>query len=60
MGNAAMLPKKKSHDSGDEFYKDKLTLSKFYREQLLPLASGYASSITAGKDDLYAMKAENF
>jgi len=26
----------------------------------LPLASGYASSITAGKDDLYAMKAENF
>ena len=29
-------------------------------EQLLPLASGYKSSITAGKDDLYAMKAENF
>ena len=39
---------------------DKLTLSKFYIEQLLPLTSGYASAVTAGKDDLYAMKADNF
>ena len=60
MGKAAILANKKFKESGDEFYKDKLTLSKFYIEQLLPLASGYASSITAGKDDLYAMKAENF
>ncbi len=60
MGKAAILANKKFKESGDEFYKDKITLSKFYIEQLLPLASGYASSITAGKDDLYAMKAENF
>ena len=60
MGKAAILANKKFKETGDEFYKDKLTLSKFYIEQLLPLASGYASSITAGKDDLYAMKAENF
>jgi hypothetical protein len=55
-----MLANKKFKETGDEFYKDKITLSKFYIEQLLPLASGYASSVTAGKDDLYAMKAENF
>src|SRR6056300_1076799 len=60
MGKAAILANKKFKERGDEFYKDKLTLSKFYIEQLLPLASGYASSITAGKDALYAMKAENF
>ncbi len=60
MGKAAILANKKFKETGDEFYKDKITLSKFYIEQLLPLASGYASSITAGKDDLYAMKAENF
>ena len=60
MGKAAMLANKKFKETGDEFYKDKITLSKFYIEQLLPLASGYASSVTAGKDDLYAMKAENF
>ena len=47
-------------DVDDEFYSDKLTLSKFYIEQLLPLSSGYASAVTAGKEDLYAMKAENF
>src|SRR5210317_820881 len=60
MGKAAILANKKFKETGDEFYKDKITLSKFYIEQLLPLAAGYASSITAGKDDLYAMKAENF
>ena len=60
MGKAAILANKKFKETGDEFYKDKITLSKFYIEQLLPLASGYKSSITAGKDDLYAMKAENF
>ena len=38
----------------------KITLSKFYIEQLLPLASGYASAVTAGKEDLYNIKAENF
>ena len=50
----------KFEEDKDEFYKNKITLSKFYIEQLLPLASGYASSVTAGKEDLYAMKAENF
>jgi len=60
MGKAAILANKKYKDTKDEFYSDKLTLCNFYMEQLLPLASGYASSITAGKDDLFAMKAENF
>ena len=35
-------------------------LGGFYIEQLLPLASGYASSVTAGKDDLFNIKAESF
>ena len=60
MGKAAILANKKFKDTNDEFYSDKLTLSKFYIEQLLPLSSGYASAVTAGKEDLYAMKAENF
>ena len=60
MGKAAILANKKFKETNDEFYSDKLTLSKFYIEQLLPLSSGYASSVTAGKEDLYAMKAENF
>ncbi len=60
MGKAAILAHKKHKETNDDFYADKLTLCNFYMEQLLPLASGYASSITAGKDDLFAMKAENF
>ena len=60
MGKAAILANKKFKETNDEFYTDKLTLSKFYMEQLLPLTSGYASAVTAGKDDLYAMKADNF
>ena len=60
MGKAAMLANKKFKETKDEFYNDKLTLSKFYIEQLLPLTSGYASAVTAGKEDLYAMKADNF
>ena len=47
-------------ETGDEYYNEKITLSKFYIEQLLPLASGYASSVTAGKDDLFNIKAESF
>ena len=60
MGRAAIIANKKYKETNDEFYADKLTLCSFYIEQLLPLASGYASAITAGKDDLFAMKAENF
>ncbi len=60
MGKAAILANKKYKETNDEFYSDKLTLSKFYIEQLLPLSSGYASAVTAGKEDLYVMKAENF
>ena len=51
---------KKYEETGDEYYAEKITLSKFYIEQLLPLASGYASAVTAGKEDLYNIKAENF
>ena len=60
MAKAAILAKQKLEDTEDEFYSDKITLSKFYMEQLLPLASGYTSSIKAGKDDLYSIKSENF
>ena len=60
MGKAAVLATKKLEETGDEYYKEKITLSKFYIEQLLPLASGYASSVTAGKDDLFNIKAESF
>ena len=60
MGKAALLATKKYEETGDEYYAEKITLSKFYMEQLLPLASGYASAVTAGKEDLYNIKAENF
>ena len=60
MGKAAILATKKLEETGDEFYNDKITLSKFYIEQLLHLASGYASAVTAGKDDLFNIKAESF
>ena len=60
MGKAAILATKKHEETGDEYYNEKITLSKFYIEQLLPLASGYASSVTAGKDDLFNIKAESF
>ena len=60
MGKAALLATKKYEETGDDYYAEKITLSKFYIEQLLPLASGYASAVTAGKEDLYNIKAENF
>ena len=60
MGKAALLATKKYEETGEEYYAEKITLSKFYIEQLLPLASGYASAVTAGKEDLYNIKAENF
>ena len=60
MSKAAILATKKLEETGDEYYNEKITLSKFYIEQLLPLASGYASSVTAGKDDLFNIKAESF
>jgi alkylation response protein AidB-like acyl-CoA dehydrogenase len=50
MGKAALLATKKYDETGDEYYAEKITLSKFYIEQLLPLASGYASAVTAGKE----------
>ena len=55
-----ILASNKFEETGEDFYQDKITLSKFYIEQLLPLSSGYASSVTAGKEDLYNLKAESF
>ena len=49
---------KYSEDS--EFYNDKITLSKFYIEQLLPLASGYEQSIKSDVDVLFSINSENF
>ena len=43
-----------------EFYNDKITLSKFYIEQLLPLASGYEQSIKSDVDVLFSINSENF
>ena len=60
MGKALVKAHKKFTESNDEFYKDKITLSKFYLEQLLPLASGYIDAIKCGNEDLFKIKSNNF
>ena len=55
MGKAAMVATKKFKEDKDEFYKNKITLSKFYIEQLLPLSSSYAPSIFLGNENLYSI-----
>ena len=59
MGKAALIANKKTKENNDEFYSDKLILTKFYIEQLLPLTSGYLTSIKSGSDDLFKIKSSN-
>jgi len=60
MGKALIKAHTKFEESNKEFYKDKITLSKFYIEQLLPLASGYIDAIKSGDEDLFKIKSKNF
>jgi len=60
MGKALIKAHTKFEESNKEFYKDKITLSKFYIEQLLPLASGYIDAIKSGDEDLFKIKSNNF
>ena len=59
MAKAAILANKMHEDTNEEYYLNKVTISKFYISQLLPLAYGYVSSITADSKDLFSIKSEN-
>ena len=60
MGKAAVTATKNVLEDNAEFYNDKITLSKFYIEQLLPLASSYFSSVMLGKENLYSIDSNSF
>ena len=60
MGKAALTAQKQITDKDSEFYNDKITLSKFYIKQLLPIASGYEQSIKSDVDVLFSINSENF
>ena len=60
MGKAAVTATKNLLEDNTEFYNDKFTLSKFYIEQLLPLASSYFSSVMLGKENLYSIDSNSF
>ena len=60
MGKAAVTATKNLLEDNTEFYNDKITLSKFYIEQLLPLASSYFSSVMLGKENLYSIDSNSF
>ena len=60
MGKALIKAHTKFEESNNEFYEDKITLSKFYIEQLLPLASGYIDAIKSGDEDLFKIKSNSF
>ncbi len=60
MGKAAVTATKNLLENNAEFYNDKITLSKFYIEQLLPLASSYFSSVMLGKENLYSIDSNSF
>jgi len=47
-------------DEDKEYFQEKITVSKFYMEQILPQALGLIPAIKAGKEDLYNIKAENY
>ena len=60
MVKAAVLADKKYKETDEEFYKDKITLSKFYIEQLLPLSATNMPPIDCDVDDLFSIKNEDF
>ena len=60
MGKAAVTATKNLLEDNTGFYNDKITLSKFYIEQLLPLASSYFSSVMLGKENLYSIDSNSF
>ena len=60
MAKAAVLAEKKYKETDEEFYKDKITLSKFYIEQLLPLSATNMPPIDCDVDDLFSIKNEDF
>ena len=60
MAKAAVLADKKYKETDEEFYKDKITLSKFYIEQLLPLSATNMPPIYCDVDDLFSIKNEDF
>ena len=60
MAKAAVLADKKYKETDEEFYKDKITLSKFYIEQLLPLSATNMPPIDCDVDDLFSKKNEDF
>ena len=60
MAKAAILADKKYNETGEEFYRDKITLSKFYIEQLLQLSEKYMSPIDSDVDDLFLINREDF
>ena len=60
MGKAAVTATKNLLEDNAVFYNDKITLSKFYIEQLLPLASSYFSSVMLGKENLYSIDSNSY
>ena len=60
MAKAAVLADNKYKETDEEFYKDKITLSKFYIEQLLPLSATNMPPIDCDVDDLFSIKNEDF
>ena len=60
MAKASIVAKHKFQETGEEFYKDKITLSKFYIEQLLPLAETNMPLIDCDIEDLYLIGSKNF
>ncbi len=60
MGKAAITATKILLEDNTDFYNNKITLSKFYIEQLLPLASSYFSSVMLGKENLYSIDSNSF
>jgi alkylation response protein AidB-like acyl-CoA dehydrogenase len=59
MAKAAILANKMQEVTNEEYYLNKVTISKFYISQLLPLASGYISSSIADSKELFSIKSEN-